>query len=104
MTLVQIKVCYQFARDKEEEELEKKRKVEEAQRRRREQEEEARRRTEDEEKWKRDEAKRDAEWNTMNVNEVIGVAREPARGSLNATLKKARLLMDKKITLEDVKK
>ena len=104
VTAVQIKGCYQFARDKEEEELEKKRKVEEAQRRRREQEEEARRRSEDEEKRKRDEAKRDAEWKTMNVNEVIGVAHETTRGSLNATLKKARLLTDKKITLEDVKK
>ena len=45
VTLVQIKGCYQFARDKEEDELEKKPKVEESQSRRREQEEKVRRRT-----------------------------------------------------------
>ena len=40
----------------------------------------------------------------MSVNDVVEVAHGTARGSLNATLKRARLLTDKKITLEDVKK
>ena len=100
VTLVQIKGCYQFARDKADEELEKKRKVEEERRRA----EEARRRADDEENYRREEARRDAEWKHMSVNDVIEVAHETARGSLNATLKRARLLTDKKITLEDVRK
>ena len=52
----------------------------------------------------REEAFKDTEWNQMTVNDIIATAHEATRGSLNATLKNARLLTDKKITVEDVKK
>ena len=52
----------------------------------------------------REEAIKDTEWNQMSVNDIIATAHETTRGSLNATLKRARLLTDKKITMEDVKK
>jgi len=41
---------------------------------------------------------------SISVDSAIESAYETARGSLNATLKRARLLTDKKITIEDVKK
>ena len=51
----------------------------------------------------REEAIKDTEWNQMSVSDIIATAHETTRGSLNATMKRARLLTDKKITLEDVK-
>jgi len=104
VTLVQIKECYQIARQKEEEEREKKRKAEERAREKREKEEEERRRTMDKEKQKMEVAKREKEWEDLSVKKIIAIAYETARGSLNATLNKARLLTNKKITMEDVKK
>jgi hypothetical protein len=52
----------------------------------------------------REEAIKGTEWNQNRVSDIIATAHETTRGSLNATLKKARLLTDKKITVEDVKK
>ena len=52
----------------------------------------------------REEAIKDTEWNQMSVSDVTATAHEMSCGSLTATLKRARLLTDKKITVEDVKK
>jgi len=104
VTLGQIKECYQIARQKEEEEREKKRKAEARAREKKAKEEEERRKTRDKEEQKREEAKREAEWNQKSVSEVIEAAYLTHRGSLSATLKRARLLTNKKITVDDVKK
>ena len=104
VTLPQIKEYYNNARRKEEEEREKKRKEEERARQRREKEEEERRKTMGKEKLKREEARREARWNQKEVSEVIKAAHLTHPGSLHATLKRARLLTNKKITMEDVKK
>ena len=55
-------------------------------------------------KEKRDTAIRDAEWQKKDESEIIKEAFEVSRGSLSATLKRARLLTDKKITMDDVRK
>ncbi len=56
------------------------------------------------EKEKREVAIRDAEWHGKSKEEIIQDAFELTRGSLAATLKRARLLTSQKITMGDVKK
>ena len=48
----------------------------------------------------REEAIKDTKWNQMSVNDITATAHGATRGSLNATLKRARLLTDKKITMK----
>ena len=56
------------------------------------------------EKEKREVAIRDAEWQGKSKEEIIKDAFELSRGSLAATLKRARLLTSQRITMDDVKK
>ena len=53
---------------------------------------------------KKIEAKRSATWNAKPKEEIIKEAFEGSRGSLIATLKRARMLTSTKITMDDVRK
>ena len=64
----------------------------------------ARKAKNDKSKEDREAAIRDAEWQGKSIQEVIKEAYELSRGSLAPTLKRARMLTSKKITMDDVKK
>ena len=75
---------------------------EEAERKEREEREEAERK--ERKKQEKEDDDRSKEWNAKPKEEIIKEAFELSRGSLAATLKRARLLTSTKITMDDVKK